>query len=629
MPVQRTFLGRPVRVQTPPKRFVLIGAFLLFIGGLFVFTSTSRPHIPSLPDFKSFKDFKSIKSGAHRTIDIIQHSNFPKLYNPFGEAVHEPPDQDGNTRKGIKWLYDVDWLNPFSSRISLDEVRAVLPPLAKRAPLYTYYEGAKDKDPAVAEAESELILTWRRAWWAKGFKPIVLGPAEAAKHPLYKESRRLDLNPDFLKELDRWLAWSHMGAGLLCEWLIFPFGWYDPLEPIFSIMRFGRYENITTWQGYGRALVAAHPGNLTEALDAMFEDPDSLSEAKDLFSALRRSDLADAGKTINIGYYDFMTVGHKYKPIWDLILKDEAAGKRALNDLINSHLHKAFEEAYPEGISVITPSTQNMKIMMLKARRLSHLLTTCHETLVPDSCPPQQSHCEPCVTDRRFKIRNSHSFSAATSRFQVGVAPHPYTFNVLRYLREELDTSFIRRKTGRDYFLETTTEALAGDQLSGPQRLPHFKAGVAGQYNHYADLWQNAEDPDIPIRDVEWKVGFSLPATMPTEAEMLAQADLISPGQAVISEEDLQRERDLLRKATAIVNSKERSKEVQREMDRIEAWNMADMEAWRFVKAYGLRREMEREQWEFEERKFAGADKDAKSPGHLLGWLGAGKKDVL
>jgi len=38
----------------------------------------------------------------------------------------------------------------------------------------------------------------------------------------------------------------------------------------------------------------------------------------------------------------------------------------------------------------------------------------------------------------------------------------------------------------------------------------------------------------------------------------------------------------------------------------VEAWNLADTEAWRFVRAWGARRAMERARWEEEEERFLG-----------------------
>jgi len=47
----------------------------------------------------------------------------------------------------------------------------------------------------------------------------------------------------------------------------------------------------------------------------------------------------------------------------------------------------------------------------------------------------------------------------------------------------------------------------------------------------------------------------------------------------------------------------------------IEAWNLADTEAWRFVRAFGAREVVERAQWEEEEKKFAGGEERDKGWG--------------
>ena len=36
----------------------------------------------------------------------------------------------------------------------------------------------------------------------------------------------------------------------------------------------------------------------------------------------------------------------------------------------------------------------------------------------------------------------------------------------------------------------------------------------------------------------------------------------------------------------------------------VEAWNLADTEAWKFVRAFGARKAMEKAKWEEEEEKF-------------------------
>lgn len=42
----------------------------------------------------------------------------------------------------------------------------------------------------------------------------------------------------------------------------------------------------------------------------------------------------------------------------------------------------------------------------------------------------------------------------------------------------------------------------------------------------------------------------------------------------------------------------------------VEAWHLADTEAWRFVRAWGARGRLERRRWEDEERRFAGGGEE-------------------
>lgn len=54
--------------------------------------------------------------------------------------------------------------------------------------------------------------------------------------------------------------------------------------------------------------------------------------------------------------------------------------------------------------------------------------------------------------------------------------------------------------------------------------------------------------------------------------------------------------------------------------DAVEAWNLADTEAWRFARAYSARRKMERRKWEDEESGYAGAEGKRRT-GTLERWL--------
>lgn len=95
-------------------------------------------------------------------------------------SVHKPPQQINSTSEDASWYSDWRWLNPFSSSVTLDEDRALLPPLPERPFIYTYYDTTITKDKEAQKIDKETLLTWRRAWWAKGFRPVVLTQAEAS-----------------------------------------------------------------------------------------------------------------------------------------------------------------------------------------------------------------------------------------------------------------------------------------------------------------------------------------------------------------------------------------------------------------------------------------------------------------
>ena len=82
------------------------------------------------------------------------------------------------------------------------------------------------------------------------------------------------------------------------------------------------------------------------------------------------------------------------------------------------------------------------------------------------------------------------------------------------------------------------------------------------------------------------------------------------------SDSELAREANLWERARQILKSKKKKDKDVVEM--VEAWNLADTEAWRFVRAYGARRRVERLQWEHEEKGFVGAE--IKYPGSDRVW---------
>ena len=84
----------------------------------------------------------------------------------------------------------------------------------------------------------------------------------------------------------------------------------------------------------------------------------------------------------------------------------------------------------------------------------------------------------------------------------------------------------------------------------------------------------------------------------------------------------LTKQKLLTQKARAIVKLGEKrggKKEFIALRDAVEAWNMADTEAWKFVRAFNARRQVERQKWQEEEDKFLDKGVFGRwSDGHVL-----------
>jgi len=113
--------------------------------------------------------------------------------------------------------------------------------------------------------------------------------------------------------------------------------------------------------------------------------------------------------------------------------------------------------------------------------------------------------------------------------------------------------------------------------------------------------------------DLDWYFGF----TIPQNATDTGKSETPVPGPErrpqlqrdpkdgpVPTEENTRREKVLLDRA--IEFGKARTPEEEKIRGAIEAWNLADTEAWRFARAFLARNRVERLKWEEEEKKYAG-----------------------
>ncbi|KAH0553031.1 hypothetical protein GP486_006773 [Trichoglossum hirsutum] len=626
MPVQRTFFGLtiPVSSRMPPRRILfalsLIGAFAVFSLVFTVPSVTDRPNGASMTSGSTYfgkTDTASKKPFTGNTkfhipkpklpMPKIPKISLPGIHNPFGPPAHAPPVVANTTSGDDSWFPDWKWLHPFSSSITLDESRAVLPPLKKRPFIYTFYDTSLKRDPATKTAEHKLLLIWRRAWWAKGFHPVILGHPEAMKNPLYQTLQALQLNKRLEDDIARWLSWGLMGTGIFTDYLVLPMGPYD--DPLLTYLRRGEYPKLTRYEGLGNVFFSGEKTAIDGALRMALDNP-ALNASSSFADAIPKSAFEVDSHHDSLAYYGMTIVAKKYKVIGEKMAKDEtrAEGFSILPDLINSHLHNTFQNTFSDGIVVLKPIPEHTTALVGPALRIATLLAQCPESPIPSSCPPNRI-CKPCVSSRPLPVLTPQIFRNTSSVYTIGTVPHPYTFMTLTAPDENIDVRFIRRKTDRDPWIMSATKELLGTGIGGEPRLIKFKEAIAGEWGRYRSLWLTPEK-DLP-ETLDWHFGFEMPTKeipLPTATPPVPGVSSKASDAGAPTTEELAKEKERLKIAQGIVRSKFGHQQIIKAA--AEAWNLADTEAWRFASAFRAQSEKERALWEEEERKFVGGKGD-------------------
>lgn len=589
MPKVLGLLGRLPRLGPRRISFILVAISLLAVvslvftlpGGLPDGPSLSRyaeQHkftVPTLPDLKKIKNPFS-REGA---------------LNPFRQPSHAPPRQRNDTFEESSWWADWKWLVPFSSSLTLDEDRSLLPPLAERPAVYCYYDETAKRDSATKDAESELLLTWRMAWWAKGFKPVILSAAEAMNNPQYDVLQRVEVDPVVKTELMRWLAFETMGGGLMSHYTLLPMGPYE--DPLLSFLRRGEYPTLTKWQDLGAGFFVGSKELVASVTESMCRDADELKKAHDAFALIGESTFyTEASPPKALAYYDAARLEADYPKIAEEMSKDRPKALHTLNKLMNAHLHVMWQNVFGDGVAVLKPHAKHTTPLVADAWELAHLLAECPDSPAPESCPPNYPTCSRCEPGR-VKISTPEQYSNASTLFTIGTVPHPYTLATLSNMRDKIDVAWIRRKMSRDPWVTAVMADAPGSETGGGSHVTRVKAAIAGEPSSPAhSIWLTAEKE--PPGDLHWYFGFTLPANS-TALEKEAEKEDGTDAEAV-------REQDILNKALKVSASGEEAE--TRVWGAAEAWNLADAEAWRFARAFLARRTVERMGWEEEERRY-------------------------
>ncbi|KAF7527798.1 hypothetical protein PCG10_002269 [Penicillium crustosum] len=596
-----------------PHRSTALLSVIVFVA-LLLFIFSSSP----VPD--------AGEQSATGPAKFVPTPKLPSLSNfhlpSFRPPSHEQPEEQTNSTHGeSKWYSTLEWLNPFSSAITLDENRSVLPPLRERRPIYTYYDAKYNPNKAngkdlkdLQNADAELLLAWRRAWFAQGFKPVVLTPGDAMKNPNYEIVQKWKLAPKTQNEVFAWLAWGHMGTGLLADFHCFPMARYD--DPMLSYLRRGTVpESITRFENLKNGLYAADKSRIDAAVQSAVMKLDDKTQS---FIDLIAPESFKVEPPSALAFYKSAAITSHYSAVHEKMTQNPASGQLALVQLINSHLHNHFHSSFPAGLAVLKPFPQHTTALVEPALRLAKALIQCPESPIPDSCPPNEPDCRPCGSGsakQPMRISQPSTYKNTTFLFTIGTLPHPYTLISLERNSEEITTPQVRRETERDAWLSEVTKEHLGPELGSSYRGVIFKQVVAGEDAVGTSLWMTVESlpaqagqslPSELLDEFEWQFGFKIPRGSNIDPATENDKDSAKSAQDhTPSEQGVGKEYELIQKAREVIKNKETNRINIKDV--VEAWNLADTEVWRFVKAYRARSVVERKKWEEEEKAFAGS----------------------
>lgn len=511
----------------------------------------------------------------------------PKIY-PFTPAAHSPADQKVSTGLGSKWYSNWQWLNPFSSYATLNEDRSVLPPLEKRPPVYTYYDSTTKKSSAERESDRQLILTWRRAWYAQGFRPVVLGPMEAENNPRHEAFTALSdqISPMLQTDFLAWLAWGTMESGVFANTSAIPIASYD--DDFLVALRNMGSEFRTIKAAHTFALLAADRDVVNSALDASM-NAQKLAHVDSILELVPDKFLQE-NKTNSIAVYDSDTLRTRYASVWKELQREPATGKLLLRDLINSHLHVNFFNNFIAGIQVVHPFAEQTAVSANPLNKLASVLANCSAFASPilNSCPPNRRSCVPCSPQHTLETKEVGYYTPNPALFTIGLVPHPYTLATFVRDAAYVNASFIRRKMPRDEYTTTVSEYLFKHHLTSEETaVATLKKNIAGP-SKAKNLWfpvewfsaEEGEDnlPNDILDDLEWHFGFLLPRYSSAEGD--------KPYKALyhVDEPSWKRQYKLLAHARKVVYN-ENNNAVKTAS---EAWSIRDTGLWRFVRAYRL-----------------------------------------
>ncbi|PQK12945.1 hypothetical protein BB8028_0003g15600 [Beauveria bassiana] len=586
---QLPYSGFPMPRLTTRRLTILLVAVSI---SSFLFVTLLTSAVPSSPSL-SHPERKT--STEPRVPDAAAKN----AQQPVTPPSQPPPRQSDDTYARSSWLADPRALSQvFSSEVTIDNSRVLLPILEIRQPIYCYYDALDKTSAAENDTDTELLLMWRRAWWARGFRPLILGPDEAKSNPLYSKLETLNVRAELKNELLRWLAWDTMDGGLLSQPVLFPMG--TDYEFLPSLRR-GQYNILSRAGNMSSALFWGSREQVHAAVQTAM-DSANLDSASSLLDILTADVIREQETPPVLAFYNATTIAKKYPKL--ALDKNKHRFGSLRNELINAHLQSSWQNSYALGIDVIKPFPEHMNTMVRNATDLANALASCPPTPLAGSCPPNIPKCGPCGATTPLVINTPKTFMNESNVFTIGMVPHPWTRTALANMQNGFNASIIHEDV-RDSWLSSVTEGLVGSHRSRYSQVLQFKKSVSGDTADTRSLWFTVEDP-FPT-ELDWYFGFSIPQKIiddgrsesPVPSDHINDKDRpdLAFGPKATTELDRERELVVLERARDVVALPRATTDTRRRAS-LEAWHMADTEAWRFARATHDRRTLERKQWE-------------------------------
>ncbi|KAJ3489199.1 hypothetical protein NLG97_g6042 [Lecanicillium saksenae] len=317
---------------TTRRLTILLAAVSFSAFCLVTLLTTGVPSAPSL----SKSERKTTTESRVRVPESIPET----AQRPIIPPSKPPPRQSDDTYGKSSWLADPQALSKiFSNEVTLDGDRALLPNLPTRQPIYCYYDALDKIDAAGNDTDNELLLMWRRAWWARGFKPLILGPDEAQGNPLYSKLDTMQVGAELKKDLLRWLAWDTMDGGLLSQPILFPMGTdYDFLPRL----RRGEYNSLSRAGNLSSALFWGSREQVHAAVRKAM-DSTSFGSATSLLDILDADTVVEQVTPPVLAYYNATTMAKKYPKL--VLDKNKEKFGSLRNELINAHLQSSWQNS--------------------------------------------------------------------------------------------------------------------------------------------------------------------------------------------------------------------------------------------------------------------------------------------